>query len=766
MVAGLCACRVKRDPNAFTRTSHGPPMRFELLPHAVRKVRSVQVRTYVSHQGISSMETRTSRVGHWLWLATAGAATACFIVLSTQTAQAQQSADPGAPRATTASPYFLVKSDDASVDALPLKATDVEVNISGPIADVRVTQVYRNEGTRAIEAKYVFPGSTRAAVYGMNVRLGERLITAKIREKQQARIDYDAAKKEGRTAALLEQQLPNVFQMNVANILPGDEVRVELRYTELLVPQGGEYKFVFPTVVGPRYNSPASKEAKSNWPAQPYLPAGVGTPASFDLRVALNTPIGLKEIMSTSHQIKVSRDDDSGATPVNSARARVTLVKGNDVASGNDRDFILGFRMAGDRVESGVLLHRGPPGGENFFLAMIEPPKAVPARSISPRDYIFVVDISGSMHGFPLDTAKTLLGELIGNLRPSDSFNVMLFSGSNRMLSPRSVPATRANIDQAMATIDKYQGSGSTELMPALERVFAEPKPADVSRTVVVVTDGYVTVDTEAFALVRRNLSKANVFSFGIGSSVNRHLMEGIARAGMGEPFIITRPDEARAEAARFRQLIESPVLTSVKARFEGLDVYDVEPEQLPDVLSERPVVVFGKWRGEPKGQLVVEGRAADGPYRQVTALTDAAANAETAMTTHDTGALRYLWARHRIASLSDQEALDGRGAQKDAILNLGLTYNLLTQYTSFLAIDRVVRNPAPQNAASVNQPSALPQGVGNLAIGGASAELVAGAEVPGTPEPAVWGAMGVTLSMLVMLARRARRRRAGQFTA
>jgi Ca-activated chloride channel family protein len=155
---------------------------------------------------------------------------------------------------------------------LPLKSTHVDVRVSGVIADVTVVQTYKNEGQRAIEAKYVFPGSTRAAVHGMNVRLADRLITAKIREKQQARIEYDTAKKEGKTAALLEQHLPNVFQMNVANILPGDDVKVELRYTELLVPTDGNYQFVFPTVVGPRYNSPQS-------PARPSHLGGAAVPA-------------------------------------------------------------------------------------------------------------------------------------------------------------------------------------------------------------------------------------------------------------------------------------------------------------------------------------------------------------------------------------------------------------------------------------------------------------------------------------------------------
>ncbi len=674
----------------------------------------------------------------WLWLATAGMATLCFVALVAESAHAQ---DRDAPRLKTESPYFFIKSDDPTVDQLPLKSTQVDVRISGVIADVTVTQRYKNEGQRAIEAKYVFPGSTQAAVHGMSVRLGDRLITAKIREKQQARIEYDTAKKEGKTAALLEQHLPNVFQMNVANILPGDDVKVELRYTELLVPTDGNYQFVFPTVVGPRYNSPQSSQARSTWVSQPILPQGTASPAAFDIRVALATPIGVKEIHSNTHDINTELQ--TGGTSLVSLKSTVVPV--------NNRDFILNYRLAGDAIESGVLLYKGT--DENFFLAMVEPPKAPSATAISPRDYIFVVDISGSMHGFPLDTAKTLLRELIGNLRPSDTFNVLLFSGSNRLLNPQSVPATRANIDLAIRTIDRMGGGGSTELIPALKRVYAEPKATDVSRTVVVVTDGYVTVEREAFELVRKNLSAANLFSFGIGSSVNRHLMEGLARAGMGEPFIITQPSEAAEQAARFRRMIDSPVLTSVKARFEGLDVYDVEPAQLPDVLAGRPVIVFGKWRGEGKGSLIVDGQNANGPFRQTLPI-DAEATATTG-----NAALRHLWARHRIASLSDQEALEGGDAWAKRITDLGLKYSLLTNYTSFIAVDQVVRNPAPQDSTSVNQPSPLPQGVSNLAVG---------AEVPSTPEPATWGAVLVVLSMLAMLARRERRhtRNVNRYTA
>lgn len=685
----------------------------------------------------------STRPGRWLWFATLSLASVGFVALGVRPLHAQEA--PG-PRLKTESPYFFVKSDDPSTDRLPLKSTEVNVRISGVIADVTVTQRYRNEGTRAIEAKYVFPGSTKAAVNGLNVRLADRLITAQIREKKQAQIEYDTARKEGKTAALLEQHLPNVFQMNVANILPGDDIQVELRYTELLVPQAGNYQFVFPTVVGPRYNSPQSSQASASWVAQPVLRAAVAPSTAFNLKVAIDTPLGIKEVRSRTHGIDVTQADED-------KHADVALTKTAETA--DNRDFVLDYRLAGEKIESGLMLYKGQGNNaENFFLAMVEPPKSVAANVISPRDYIFVVDISGSMHGFPLDTAKVVLKELIGGLRTSDTFNVLLFSGSNKMLSPHSVPATRANIEQALATIQDFRGGGSTELIPALKRVYAEPKPADVSRTVVVVTDGYVTVEREAFDLVRKNLSQANVFSFGIGSSVNRSLMEGIARAGMGEPFIITDPVQATEQAARFRRMIESPVLTSVKAKFEGLDVYDVEPAALPDVLGERPVIVFGKWRGEPKGSVVIEGRSANGPYRQELKVD--------ASLRQDTAALRSLWARHRIASLSDQETLEGGDAFKQRITDLGLQYSLLTQYTSFIAVDQVVRNTAPADATTVNQPVPLPKGVSENALGGAAL----GAEVPSTPEPETLGAIAVVLSMLAMLRRRARRNDSRRFTA
>ncbi len=633
-------------------------------------------------------------------------------------------------------PYFHVASDDPTLDRLPLKGTKVEARIVGPIADVTVTQRYRNEGSRAIEARYVFPGSTQAAVHAMQVRLGDRVLNATIREKQRARLEYEAAKKEGKTAALLDQHRPNVFQMNVANILPGDEVVVELRYTELLLPTEGRYRFVYPTVVGPRYHVAAKDGGTSGFPATPHLPEGQVSNTAFDLAVRFASPLPVSQLHSSSHRIEVQAEG--------SAQAEVALADDGE-GPGNNRDFILEYRLSGASTAGGLTLYRGAPGQENYFLALVEPPQSIPSAQINPREYVFVVDISGSMHGFPLDTAKQLLRHLIGGLRASDSFNVMLFSGSNRMLAEQPVPATRANVERAIATIDQMRAGGSTEIVPALERIAALPKNPEVARTVVVVTDGYVSVEERVFQLVRKNLGNSNVFAFGIGASVNRHLIEGIARAGQGEPFVVTKPQFAQAQAERLRKMIDAPVLTSVKARFDGLEVYDVEPgrlDALPDVLGGRPVALFGKWRGEPRGQLVLDGRTASGDWQQVVPVAAPDADAQ---------ALRLLWARQRIQQLSDEEALVGGNAKRDAITSLGLQHSLLTQYTSFIAVDHVVRNPDPASAKSVNQPLPLPQGVSHMAVGAA---------VPSTPEPAGWLALLVALGLVVAGVVHARRHR------
>ncbi|HEX6279745.1 MAG TPA: VIT and VWA domain-containing protein [Pyrinomonadaceae bacterium] len=593
------------------------------------------------------------------------------------------------------SPYFFVKGDP-SVDRLPLKDTSVEITVAGVIADVRVVQTYANEGKNPINATYVFPASTRAAVYGMRMRIGDEVIVARIKEREAAKEEFETAKKEGKSASLLEQSRPNVFTMNLANLMPDETVEIELRYTELIVPTDGQYEVVYPTVVGPRYSSGEGKD--NAFVETPYLRQGEKPTSSFHLTARVAAGLPIYDLGSPSHRIAPQWFGQTDAV--------LTLTE-DDHFQGN-RDFVLHYRLAGDQITSGLLLYQGI--DENFFLYMAQPPKRVVVDDIPPREFVFVVDVSGSMEGFPLDTSKQLLQDLIGNLRSSDYFNVVLFAGDSTALSDTPLPATKDNISRAIQLIEQQRGSGGTELQGAMEQAMSLKAQPGVSRSLVLITDGYISAEEGVFNYIREHLGDANVFAFGIGQGVNRYLIEGVANAGLGEPFIAEDPSKAAEVAAKFRVYIESPVLTDINFRTAGFEIYDVHPGGFPDLLAQRPIVVFGKWRGSPTGSVELTGKTGRGNFSSVINVADYQPSEANA-------ALRYLWARTKIAELSDNRFGEVTDASIKEVTNLGLKYNLLTRYTSFIAVREKVVNPnAPAN--NVSQPLPLPVGVSDLAIG------------------------------------------------
>ena len=608
------------------------------------------------------------------------------------------------------SPFFFVEGGDPAIDRLPLKDTRVDVAISGVIADVTVRQIYENRGTRPIHARYIFPASTRAAVYGMTMTVGDVRIVARIREREQAAREFESAKREGKSASLLEESRPNVFTMKLANVLPGDTISVELKYTELLVPTDGVYEFVYPTVVGPRYSEKRESQVSpgDEFVRAPYTHEGELPRSEFHLSGVVSTGVPLQELASSSHQLMV-RSTGPG---------RAELVLADFERLSGNRDFILRYRLAGEEIASGLLLYRGT--DENFFLLVAEPPQVVAAEEVPPRDYIFVLDVSGSMHGFPLDTAKGLMSDLANGLRPSDTFNIVVFADGSNTFSPVSVPATRANLTRALQFIGQRNGGGGTRLLAALERAVALPRQSNVSRSIVLVTDGYIEAESDVFDYVRAHVDEVNVFAFGIGSSVNRFLIEGVARAGLGEPFIVTKPDEATEAATRFRRYIDTPVLTGIDVTFRGFDAYDVEPAKVPDLFASRPIVVFGKWRGDAAGSIGISGSTGRGPY-------EASIPVSAASEDRSHAALRHLWARTRVAELSDFGPGVPSEARMAEITSLGLTYGLLTRYTSFVAVQEIVRRTT-DSASDVDQPLPLPAGVSDLAVGvtsGAEPDIV-----------------------------------------
>jgi Ca-activated chloride channel family protein len=598
------------------------------------------------------------------------------------------------------SPYFVVKSNMKKVDEMPLKKNEVNVNIAGMIADVVVTQEFENTGSQTLEAIYVFPASTNAAVYGMEMSVGDRKISAKIAEKSKAHETYELAKREGKTASLLEQKRPNVFQMSVGNIKPGDKIKVDLHYTELLIPTNGEYEFVYPIVVGPRYAEEFTSDAlySEAWANNAYLKDG-SLSYDYAINTTINAGMPIKKVACNTHKVTVN----------NSKTKSVIKLNPNEKNSGN-KDYIVNYQLAGSEIQSGILLYEE--GDENFFLATVQPPKEVDNSKMPPREYVFMLDVSGSMNGFPLETTKVLMNKLLNTLRPEDRFNVMLFESGNSLLSEESVPVTKNNIQAAMNLIDQIKGGGSTNVLNALKQALAFKQTQGFSRSFIVVTDGYITIEQEAFDLIRNNLNNANLFAVGIGSSVNRFLIEGMARAGLGEPLVVTDEKDAIAKAEKFRNYISGPVLTNIKVDYGSFQAYDVEPLSFPDVMAERPVVIFGKYKGKPSGRISLTGLT--GNRKKYTQTINVGSIAPI----QSNQGIKYLWARNMIKTMGDYQALKVSVKTIQDITNLGLKYNLLTNYTSFIAVDPTKRD-GNGDFVTVKQALPMPKGISSSGFGG-----------------------------------------------
>lgn len=599
----------------------------------------------------------------------------------------------------TCAPYFYVESEEVGVDCFPLKKTSVKATINGMIADTYVVQTYTNEGTKPINAQYVFPASTKVTIHGMQMQIGNQLVTAVIKEKEVAEEEFEAAKSEGKSASMLSEERSNVFTMDVANIMPGDVVSIELHYTELIMPVDGSYQFVFPTVVGPRYVSPLIDDCggREEWVGTPYLSEGTPPTDEYDIDVTVSSAVPITSLASSSHSIDIGWTENTSA--------HITLADPSDYAG--NRDFILDYKLTGDEIGTGLIVNKGE--NENVFMLMIQPPERYELEEIPPREYIFVLDVSGSMSGFPLNTAKKLINNLVSGLRETDTFNLILFSGTSYKMANRSVPATEENIKKAVKMISEQKGAGGTEISAALEDALSTPADKDVARNIVIISDGYVYGEAEVFKIVNENMNKAEFFSFGIGRAVNRNLIEGIATIGQGEPFIVTDEEEADEIAEKFRTYIQSPILTDIKVSFEGFDAYDVEPAMLPTLYANKPIVLLGKWHGEATGTINIGGMTGGGAYSQSISVADAI--------TGENDALGYLWARKRVERLTDYGAGGDNPDVQEEVTQIGLNYSMITPYTSFIAVLDVVRNPDGEST-DVNQPQHLPLEVSNLAVG------------------------------------------------
>jgi Ca-activated chloride channel family protein len=616
-----------------------------------------------------------------------------------------------APQEEVATPGSLQVTDASGklAASCPLKHTDVKAEISGFVSRVRVTQEFENPFKEKIEAVYTFPLPQNAAVDDMTMMVGERTVRGRILPREEARVVYEDAKTRGQVAGLLDQERPNIFTQAVANIMPGEKVTISISYVETLKYEDGAYQFVFPMVVAPRYvpgahASADSKDAASVGAAQvpdasriapPLTPKGTRAGHDISLEVALDAGVPIDNLTSNSHEIEVERP--------NGWSARARLKASSEIPN---KDFVLKYDVTGGRIEDAVLTHRTDKGG--FFTLILQPPDRVTVEDVTPKEIIFVLDTSGSMGGFPIEKAKEAMKLALDGLNPRDTFNLITFAGDTHVLFPQPVPATSLNLRRAQSFLASRSGDGGTEMMKAIRAALAPSDAQGHIRVVCFMTDGEVGNDFEIISEVQKH-PNARVFAFGIGSSVNRFLLDKIAEEGRGEVEYVSLNDDGSAAARRFHERVRSPLLTDIQIDWAGLPVADVYPKRIPDLFSAKPVVLSGRYTTGGRAVLRLRGKMSGREF-----VREIPVELPETEARHDV--LATLWARARVDDLLKQDYVGVQQGKahadlKETITQLGVEYRLMTQFTSFVAVEEMVVTEGGQ-PRRIDVPVEMPEGM------------------------------------------------------
>jgi Ca-activated chloride channel family protein len=605
-------------------------------------------------------------------------------------------------------------SRGGTVVECPLRHTDVQAEVSGFLARVRVTQTFDNPYDEAIEAVYVFPLPASAAVDEMTMVVGERRVVGLIRRRAEARAVYEQAVARGQTASLLEQERPNIFTQTVGNIRPGQPVRIEISYVDVLPYDRGAYEFHFPMVVGPRYIPGAplpGRDQGEGWSADttrvpdasritpPVLEPGFRTGHDVSLRVSIEAGVPIRDLDIATHRARVERP----------ARSRATAVLARSDAIPN-KDFVLTYKVAGERPETAVLAHATgrEPG---YFLLMMQPRDMEGVLGQAPpRDVCFLIDVSGSMSGRPTAKVREAMRLFFERMRAQDRIQVITFAGQTARLFDSYVPAAPANLQIALGFTDKLQGGGGTEMLAGIRAALADPVEPERVRVVVMLTDGYIGNEAEIIGEVgRRAGDQLRFWTVGIGSSPNRFLLDGVAKQGGGMSAVLGLDDDPTGLVGRIAERLQRAQLSRIQLDWGGLDVSETYPARVPELWSGRPVVLLGRYQGAGPTTVRISGVAEGEPVSFPLEIT---------LPEHEPvhGVLAKAWARRKIEDLSDQLAVAQGDPEplSEEITELALQYRLMSAYTSFVAVDEaegpMLEEPRPPRRVLVPLP--MPDGV------------------------------------------------------
>jgi Ca-activated chloride channel family protein len=588
----------------------------------------------------------------------------------------------------------VVSEKGESQGLCSLRSTSLELDISGDVVRAQVTQVFENPLNRPIEAVYAFPLPERAAVNAFEFKLGERVYVGSLKTRAKAKEVYTQARDRGESAALLEQERPNLFTHSVANIPAKGTISVTLVYVDTLRYDAGSYHLAFPLTIGPKY-IPASmaRSGDADRVTPPFrLDSRPGRGVSITARIDAGVP--LKQVSSTSHALSVSYEGTQ--------KALVTLAPKDDLPN---RDFLLSLSVDPSSVVSGYWAH-APEAGEGFVKLLLVPPAAPPAEEVTPKELIFVLDTSGSMMGAPMETSKAAMRYALQKMNPRDTFAILRYSDTASSLSAAPLANTPANQKLALDFVNGLAGEGGTNALSGVRAAFAYPHDASRLRVVVFLTDGFIGNEDDILREVKSKLGDARLFSVGIGSSVNRYLIRGMAEVGRGADLVLTLRDKPEEVAARLHAMIGNPYAVGLSLDWGGLAVKDVSPAVLPDLFAGQPLTVFARYDKAGTGTVTLRGTQAGKAFALPLSVSLPAVESKNE-------AAETLWARRKIEDLTITGEHKGVAAVESEITALALKYRLLSRYTSFVAVEFKETPGLPgEPPLRVEVPQTLPEGV------------------------------------------------------
>ncbi len=614
----------------------------------------------------------------------------------------------------------LYVNEEEEHSVFPLKHTEVYAKITGHMSRVEVTQTFDNPFSEPLEAVYIFPLPDEAAVDEMEIKLSDRIIEGNIKKREDAQTIYEQACSQGRTAALLEQERDNIFTQSLAHIKPGEQIEVTLRYTDQLQFQGGNYEFVFPMVVGPRFipGTPIDESGDTDCVPDasritpPLIPPDMRSGHDIGVTIDIDAGVAITEVCSTSHQINIEQLNIE-------QKGQILRVKLSQEDTIPNKDLILRYGIAKEYTQTTVLTHSDQRG--NHFAVYLIPALDYSTDEIVPKDVVFVIDTSGSQMGDPLLKSQELMRRFINGLNPKDTFTIIDVSDTATQLSTKPLSNTPQNCRKAINYINQLKANGGTYLLKGIRNLLNLPAaPEGRLRSIVLLSDGYISNENQVLAEVQQQLKPGNrIYSFGVGSSPNRFLLNRLAEIGRGIARMVRQDEPTEAVAEQFFRQINNPVLTNIDVTWEGAGEAIIYPNPTPDLFTQQPLVICGRispiqeFQAEqlqvsnlktPTSALRITGTRADGSYyeKRFNLNFDQANNP----------AIAQLWGRARIKHLMQQMLSCETKAGVEAVTETALSYQLLCQYTAFVAVSDQVPVAGESHLISMQVPVTIPEGV------------------------------------------------------